>query len=733
MKDIRVIIALASWLVAGPSPAQPQPGPASDLEEVVVSGYRIMPVRESGLSVSLLDSEALDKASVVHFEELIPLVPNMNLSGEGSRARYLQLRGIGEREQYEGAPNPSVGFFIDDIDLSGIGGIATTFDLERAEVLRGPQSARFGSSALAGAVYLKSPDPTGDVEMRAELTGGNDGLLAAGAALGGRLSDNLDGRLAVYRHGSDGFRDNRFLGETSNERDELTVRGKLAWDFAQDWEGLLTLLYADNDNGYDAWTVRNDDVTHADRPGRDEQRTSAGSLRLEGPLNGAVRLVGITSLADSDVLFSFDGDWGNDSFWQGYGDYIYDYEYRNPRQRDTFSQELRLVSGADGRLFGDSTDWVLGVFWSQLDEDNRIDSTGVYDDSGEEAWCLPCLTDRQIDSGFESRTLALFASTETGLSDRLRLSLGLRLERWEAVYSDHWQDINYPDLPEDSSCARFDCQPDDGLWGGHVALHFEFSDGLRGYARIARGFKAGGFNPSLAALQGVAALGPEFVPFEPETLMNYELGLKGRWLDGALTAEAAIFYMDRDDAQLSQSSQQVEFDPNSFVFVTYNGAAEVYGLDASLQWQLSESWRVHGALGLLESEIGDTASTRAVSPRAVDRDLAHAPAYTINLGASIDTPGGWFGRVDLNLVDSFYFDISHDQESGSYQTVNLRVGKAWGDWAVSAWARNLTDEDYFTRGFYFGNEPPWFEPTLYTRFGDPRSYGLTLAYRFGGN
>lgn len=728
--DIFILLALLPATPAFAS-AETSSDPGQVLEEVVVSGYRLKPALESDVSLSLLTREEIEQASVVHFEELIPQVPNMNLAGEGSRARYLQLRGIGEREQYEGAPNPSVGFFIDDIDLSGIGGIASVFDFQRAEVLRGPQSARFGSSALAGVVYLESAGPTDRLEAHAELTSGDDGLMAAGAAFSGPVSANLRGRLSVYRHGSDGFRHNVFLGQATNDRDELTVRGKLDFDWGSGWSGLLTLLYANNDNGYDAWTVRNDDRTHSNRPGRDEQRTTAGSLRIEGPLRPAFDLVSITSLADTDVLFSFDGDWGSDEFWRRYGEYAYDYEYLNPRQRDTVSQELRLVSTPEGRWFGGSTEWVLGLAWRDLDEDNRIDSAGVYDDSGEEAWCTPCLTDRQVDSAFESRILSLFASTESTLTERLSLSLGLRVERWSMTYTDRWRDINYPGPPEGTSCARFDCQPDDSLWGGHLGLGYDFSERTRAYVRLARGFKAGGFNPSLAALQGVAILGPQFISYGPEALVSFEIGLKRLWLDDALATDVAVFYMDRDEAQLSQSSQQVAFDPNSFVFVTYNGAAHVRGLDASAQWRLDDTWRLHGALGLLRSEIDDSPASRAVSPGVIGRDLAHAPSYTLNLGASFATESGWFGRMDINAADAFYYDISHNQSSDAATTVNLRIGKNWGDWSLSAWVRNLTDETYYTRGFFFGNEPPGFAPTLYTRFGDPRSAGLSLSWRRG--
>jgi iron complex outermembrane receptor protein len=706
--------------------------PGQILEEIVVSGYRLTSPLELDTSLSLFDKETIRLATVEHFEELVQMVPNMNLSGEGSRARYFQLRGVGEREQYEGAPNPSVGYIIDDIDLSGIGGVASLYDIQQIEILRGPQSARYGSSALAGVVYMRSAAPSEKTSANVELTAGNDGLFSVGTAVGGRISGQTSGRFSLHYFENNGFRDNDYLGrDDTNGREELTMRGKLRWSISEDWEALLSGLYMDFDNGYDAWTVRNDSITHSNKPSRDSQETWAGSLRIRGSLNDRLDLVSITSLADSDILFSYDGDWGNDDFWQQYGDYIYDYEYINPRERNNLNQELRLLSSPLGRLFNDSTDWVLGVFWQRLEEDNQISSTGIYDDSGEENYCPPCLTDRQISSEYKADTLALFGTLDADLSENLGLSIGLRYERWQARYSDEWQDLNYPgNPPGGNSCTQFDCSPSENLWGGHLALNYDWHENLRTYARIARGFKAGGFNPSLAALQGVAILGPEFIPYQPEYLWNFELGLKGLWLDGSLSSNLALFYMDRDNAQLSQSSQQVPFDPNSFVFVTYNGEARAYGVEVSAEWQINDAWQLHGSLGLLNTKIRLSEKTAEVSPGAVNRDLAHAPPYSLNIGATYTSDGGWFARLDINAIDAYYFDISHNQKSNTYQLVNLRIGKQWGSWALSAWTRNLFDEDYATRGFYFGNEPPLFENTLYTRFGDPRTFGITLNYDY---
>ena len=130
------------------------PGP---LEEVVVSEFRQSLVQELDSSITVLNEETIRAATLQHFEELISLVPNMNYSGDGGRARYFQMRGIGELEQYEGAPNPSVGFIVDDIDLSGVGGISNLFDIRHVEVLRGPHATRFASRYATVFTAMNSP------------------------------------------------------------------------------------------------------------------------------------------------------------------------------------------------------------------------------------------------------------------------------------------------------------------------------------------------------------------------------------------------------------------------------------------------------------------------------------------------------------------------------------------------------------------------------------------------
>jgi iron complex outermembrane receptor protein len=633
-----------------------------------------------------------------------------------------------------------VGYIIDDIDLSGIGGIATTFDLQQVDVLRGPQSARYGSSALAGIIYQQSAMPTDEFSGKLELTGGSEETWSVGAAVGGPLSANIGGRVSVHNYEDDGFRNNQFKNaHDTNNREELTVRGKLSFDFANGWNALLSGLYADYDNGYDAFSIQNNQFTGSDEPGKDKQKTKAGSLKLSGPLNAAIDLVSITSYADSDITFSYDADWENRNTFLS-DDYEVAYSSDNLRERDTFSQEFRLVSGAEGRLFNDTTDWVLGVYYQNLDEDNDLTNLGDYTDylDRDNYGCTSpgfCVSERSVQSDFESDTYALFAATETALTSKLGLSVGLRYERWEADYKDTWLDTGVFPVP---LSGTYKYAPDDNMVGGHVALSYAWDEDLRGYGRIARGFKAGGFNPSLNAFadNGIddGQYGAELAFYDPEYLWNYEVGLKTLWLAGALSADISVFYMDRDDAQLSQSDQlrddpdtpETEGDPAAFIFTTYNGEAKSYGLEASVAWQATTSWQFFSSLGWMNTEIDQW----EVRPEVEGRDLAHAPSYTLNVGALWSGPAGWYGRVDVNAVDEYYFDISHDEKSDSYELVNLRLGKGWDNWDVSLWVRNAFDKDYATRGFYFANEPPYAQDELYTRFGDPRQAGVTLKYGF---
>ena len=666
---------------------------AQAIDEIVVTAdFRGRALSDLPSSITVFDADELEQRAVQHFEELVNAVPNLNWSGDGHRARYFQIRGAGELEQYQGAPNPSVGFLIDDIDFSGIGSIATLFDMQQVEVLRGPQGTRYGANALAGLIYMQSTLPTADWTGRIQLMAGDDNAKSAGIAFGGALNEDnsLMLRVSLQQYQSDGFRDNPFLDQTdTNGRDETTIRGRLRWLPGENWQIDLAVLFADADNGYDAFALDNSYTVLSDKPGKDAQQSSGASIKAQYDGWGDVVFTSITALADSDIEFSFDADWGNDDSWSPV---TYDYISISDRKRRTLSQEFRIT--------GDR--WLAGVYAMRLDDELDTFNWGDYYDP---FYDFADSLNATFASDYSATNLAAFGQYEFELSEVTRLNVGLRVERRSTQYDDTDGLIE---------------SPSESMWGGELSLSHDHSESVTSFITLSRGYKAGGFNLGLVP--------DDRREFGAEQMWNLEAGVKSSWLDRHLQVNASLFHSRRDDQQVRTSFQLDPGDPASFVFFTDNAAeGETLGFEAELRWFPNEAWELYATLGLLDATF-DKFETPQVNLDG--RAQAHAPDYSYAVGGRYTHPTGFFARLDVTARDAFFYDVSHDQKSQSYELTNARIGYDAESWSVQLWARNLFDRDYTVRGFYFGNEPPDFPATLYTRFGDPRQVGITFDMRF---
>ncbi|WP_281213462.1 TonB-dependent receptor [Shewanella insulae] len=683
--------------------------PANDEMEVIVvtSDFRQSSLDKMPSSISVIDQQQIEDEGAQHFEDVLNGIANFNWSGGSSRAKYFQIRGVGEQEEYQGAPNSSVGYIIDDIDLSGLGMISSMYDLQQVEVLRGPQGTRYGANALAGLIYLKSNDPTSVFEHGAELQLGDDNLRTYSGFSSGPLSDSgkLLYRVSLQKHEQNGYRDNLYLGrEDTNGRDEFTGRIKLRWYATDDLVADLSLMHADFNNGYDAWTLDNNGFdTLTDEPGVDKQRTTGGSLKLTYSGADSFELVSLSSMAQSDTHHGYDGDWANPEFWAARScegePCQYDYTWNKLGDRTTLSQEFRLSSTEAGRIFDGSTDWLVGVYGLRLTEDN--DTLEVYN-----GW-----EDRLL-AEYEATNLAVFAQLDSDLGNGYALSVGARLERRESDYSDSDKDA---------------FEPSENMWGGHIALSKTLSPGQQAYARIARGYKAGGFNMSLPASLS------DKKEFQAETLYNYELGLKSEWLDGDATTHFSLFYMDRRDQQVSASQQNPD-EPQKFILYVENaGSSHNYGAELEANWYTTDNLKLYGTLGWLETAYGDYAYQDKYGGLVdlTGRELAHSPNLTYSAGATYRSDLGWFANLTTSGKSEFYYSDSNDSKSEPYTIFNARVGYETETWSAYLWGRNLFDEKYGVRGFYFGNEPDngWADKQ-YIRYGDPRQLGVTLNVKF---
>ncbi|MGI1966861.1 TonB-dependent receptor [Shewanella baltica] len=690
-----------------------KPDPGTEMEVMVVTAdFRSSSLEKMPSSITVIDSQKIQDESAQHFEDLLNSIANFNWSGGSSRPKYFQIRGVGEQEQYQGAPNSSVGYIIDDIDLSGIGMVSSMYDLQQVEVLRGPQGTRYGANALAGLIYLKSNDPTDVFEHGAEVSLGDDNLRTFSGFSSGPLTDSgkLLYRVSLQQHQQNGYHDNLYLGrDDTNGRDEFSGRAKLRWYATDDLQFDLTVLHADFDNGYDVWSLTNSPTqTTSDQPGVDSQRTTGAGFKATYSGAEAFELTSLTSFANTDHHYSYDGDWSNPEYWaskqcsenSNLAPCQYDYFWDKTGQRKTVSQEFRLSSTELGRIFADSTDWLLGVYGMNLKEDNQLYSE--YN-----TW-----PDEVLDSEYEATNYALFGQLDTDLGSDYALSVGLRLERRNSHYSDTNND-------------NFD--PSETMWGGHIAVSKVLNDSHNAYVRVARGYKAGGFNMTLPVELN------DKKEFSTETLYNYEIGLKSHWLAGLIDTNLALFYMDRQDQQVAASQQDPD-KPQRFILFTENaGSSNNYGAELDATWYATDNLQIYSSLGWLETAYGDYQYQDKYGTE-VDlsgRDLAHSPHFTYSLGGTYRTNSGWFTNLNLSGKSEFYYSDSNESRSEPYTIVNARVGYEASAWSAYLWGRNLFNEEYGVRGFYFGNEPDngWAEKQ-YIRYGDPRQIGVTFNVKF---
>jgi outer membrane receptor protein involved in Fe transport len=677
------------------------------LEEVIVTAeLRSAPLLEQVGSTSVISAQDIREREAQHLEGVLALAPNVNFAGGTSRARFFQIRGVGERSQFQEPLNPSIGLVIDGIDFSGLGGAGTLFDVSQVEILRGPQGTLHGANALAGLINIRSAAPEREPGLRLEASAADYDSWSTGiVGTGPLVTDELLYRLAVNQFKSDGFIDNDYLGRSdTNGQDETTIRGKLRWlPGARDTFD-LTALYLDVDNGYDAFSLDNTRNTLSDEPGKDKQDSRALGIEWHRELE-RLRLESSLTGATSSSTYSFDEDW---SFVGIAPDFEYSSRDQYKRDRDSYSATVRLLSGEHSRIFSDSTEWVAGFYY--LGDREQLRRRYTY-------------LDNDFTSNYDTDTYALFGQLDTQLNTHWKLISGLRLERRYTDYDDN---------------NGVDSSPDKDLWGGRLALQYVIDDKRMTYAEISRGYRANGVNATILASIGTSDdpdTGQQLKAlqfFDEESLINYELGFKGSLLENTLQTRLAVFYMDRDDQQV-KGSLVIPRPDGSTAFVDYTSNAASgnnYGMELEMNWFASDRLMLFANLGLLQTEFDNYID--ADGNDLSGRDQAQAPGYQYAVGGHYDIGAGFYLRLDVEGRDSAYFSDRHDLKSPSYDLLNARVGYTNERWSIAVWARNLTDEDYYVRGFgTFGNDPRKeyaLEP--YYQYGEPRVIGVSTSLTF---
>lgn len=698
------------------------------IEEVIVDAefYGRNPLNTAA-SLSILDGKEIQQRGATHLENVIQAIPNVNFSAGASRGKFFQIRGIGERSQFVAPLNPSVGLIIDGIDLTGVGGAATTLDIKQIEVLRGPQGTLFGANALAGLINFVSEDPTQETKGSTSFSWGNFNTRNFTQILNGPVNDDIAFRVGLSKNVSDGYMNNTYLDRKDTQNiDETTLRTKLLWDINSQNTLKVTGLLVDTDNGYDAFTLDNSFETLSDQPGKDAILMRA--LAIEHNYKGdEYNWISSLSHASSDMEDSFDEDWTYTNIC-GINDSCAYFQY------STFDEYLRdnTNTSIDTRIQSENSDetfsWTAGVYYRDQTQDlqrNYTDNHPGFDFYGN--------TDTPqtyvFKSTYDTENFAIYGQVDIALSSSLTYVIGLRQEKRNAEYRDSSDNV---------------IKDDESFTGGKMAMEYRENDKLI-YGLISRGYKMGGNNiPGPVDSEG-ESLYP--LVFDTETMLNYELGYKSQYFNGAVESALTLFYQSRDDMQVKQSvvisrdTGEVNGDcPCDFEDYFDNATA---GTNYGAEWQLNayaENFHAWLNLGILKTSYDKyksfshiNADPETGTPADLDgRAQAHAPEYQFSTGVEYRSPSGlsWWTSVDGK--DAFYLSPRHEEQTESIVLLNTRLTYETENWTTSFWVSNLTDEEVITRGFgAFGNDPTTCDIDTYPDDGGPNCYAVQPYYQFG--
>lgn len=707
MKDSIYLSALAigiTWAL-GNMPAHAQA--ASDqqaesqavkLDNVTVTAQRREEqVQDTPVVISVFNEADLERKQVSRVEDLEFHVPNITIDQNTatSSGAKIFLRGVGQDESMFTA-DPAVAIYIDDVYIPRQNGsMFDLYDVERIEVLRGPQGTLYGRNATGGAIRYITRKPKGDERLAMDATVGNFGRADLRVMYNTRIGESLDFSAAALTRNRDGFIHEQASGEDVN--DSEVVAGRIGFLLPVGEASYASLnidrlrersspTYAVPVALVDGETVpRLDDLytTRSDLVGGMNDLDQFGAAFTFETYFDSVLWRHIAHYRSMDAAMHVDVDGTDDLRYHLFQD----------QDQSQYGYESQLISQSEGPW-----SWVAGLFgfWEQNDQPTRNDIFGiggVYDISQ------------------DTTALAAYAQTTYAVNDRFNLTAGGRFSHEKKDLSVLGRDPAGNETFQVQRRGRWS-KPD---W--KLMADYDITDQIMGFASISTGFKSGGFN-------GRGTTPDTITPFDEETVRSYELGIKSTLLDDRVRFNATYYRNDYGGLQLSA------IDPNG-VYVTTNATgALIQGIELEIQAQLTDNWNVNANVGTIDAEYRDFAEINRETFEG--RDLKQSPEYQWQIGTTYIQPlpaSRLIFSAQVLRTDKFYQnqDLSELVKTPANTQANARIAYEPdnADWSVALWGRNLTDKQISAGGFDIpGLGVGVIYPTL------PRSYGIDFKYRF---
>jgi iron complex outermembrane receptor protein len=706
------------------------------LETITITAQRrSQNLQEVPLAVTALSAENIEKSGIHDMTDVATRVPGLTFSEFSPGQNILALRGASSNDDGAGTDS-SVAVFVDDVYMGRVSNVnPELFDLERIEVLRGPQGTLFGKNTIGGAINILSKTPNIDeFEGKIKATLGNFGLQEIGGLITGPLSENWAGKISFNTRTRDGWVDNVYLNKKQKDDNAQVARGQLQYN----GDSFTTLFSAD----YNQLDVEDSaripiDTGHPDDPAFWAANVSGSYAQLckergpecsAGPVDGYVKkdawgvsakivwdfysgeLSSITAYRESE------NDWSMDatgtpvstlpaSVFGQLNDDIFDVT-------EQFTQEIRWASSINNNI-----NYVSGLWFST----EKTDRTECFDNDPTASDCTADadggLTDwyRQVN---ETTSYAAFGQLDWEFDEAWTFTLGGR-------YSYDKKEIDNEAIAGDFVIINqtfSNSVADD--WSAFTlksSLAYQVAKGTNVFFSYAEGFKSGGF---AAAPQGI-----EFTnPLDQEESTNFEFGLKSD-LSDALRLNAALFYTEYEGLQI-QTFGPLNTGASFGTFQTFNaGDANIAGIELEATWVITDNLTLSGFYAYQDSEFEKTNIPGTAFPNQDGQNLIRTPEVKYNIDLDYFIPMDSGAQVNANLNYRFTDDQRGELEPWAIQPkfdlLDARITWTNSDdtFNVSLWGKNLTDEEHITHIYAIAS-------SVVAVYGDPRTFGISASYRF---
>lgn len=692
-----VFVAAGVALPAGAFAQAPTAATAQTIEEIVVTARkRDERIQDVPMAISAVSGDRLERSGGDNLRDIGSLFPGVSFNDSNGSGGEFSIRGLTSAGS---GSDTSIGLYVDEVFVGDESAMSQRlYDLQTFQILKGPQGTLFGRNSVAGAVNIVTRKPEADFGGSIDATIGDYGLRQYGVTLNVPLvSDRLMARVSYVDRKRDGYLKNSAQpGVRGNDEDGHSLRAHLLGRPTDTLDVLLSIDDSHDDTCDNMFKVigglladgnTDPDVSAWDGPCNSVRDVSGISLRADQKLGG-LTLTSITAYRERETKFLTDRDFtALPILATGLN-----------TDEHQFTQEVRLASAGNERI-----NWVVGAFYFERDylQDTILDLGPGFLGPG-----LRNVVNALADTS--TRSLAGFGSVEFRLTEALSAEVGLRYTS-EDKSLDYEQTATLP-IPGFGVVAPFHKEVDGGEWSPTLTLTYRVQPDAMMYARIARGFKSGGFNAGPSS-------DPSRIEFAPEFLTSYEIGYKGVFLDGRAIFDGDVFYLDYSDIQ--QSDQD-----GAGFYIGNAASARSYGVETQFSFKVLDQLSLHGGLGYVDAKYDEFGARSG-------NELARAPKWTGSLGAELDFPVGDAGSFVLmpevayrgaNYVDSANTELFR-QEANT--VVNVRAGfESKAGWSVVGWVRNLTDERYTLGGF---SVAPIVQAVT---ISPPRTYGVDFRWSF---